>query len=249
MMRLTTNQVKDGLQVLFVALMCLSMAMPAQAWNSNKSIKVDDGARTGSQSTVNGSVTIGRDAVVDGDVETVNGTIRIEENATVDDASTVNGGLRVASGVTADSIESVNGKIRLGENVTIDRDISVVNGKIRVERGSRVGSDVSNVNGEITLIGVEVGGDVTTVNGNVSLSDQTVVQGQLLVEKPSGWGWNNSRRKPKVIVGPGSRVVGGIELEREVELYISNTADVSAVRGVMSMDDAVRFDGAFEDRQ
>ena len=37
--------------------------------------------------------------------------------------------------------------------------------------------------------------------------------------------------------------MGVIKLEREVELFISETASVGGVKGVMSMDDAVRFSG------
>jgi hypothetical protein len=56
------------------------------------------------------------------------------------------------------------------------------------------------------------------------------------------WGKNNSR-KPRIIIGPGSTVDGNIIVEREVELYISDTAAVGGVSGVMSIDQAVRFSG------
>ncbi len=65
-----------------------------------------------------------------------------------------------------------------------------------------------------------------------------------MVEKSSGWGWGKSRsRKPRIVIGPGSRVQGAIILKREVELYISDTAEVGGVEGEMTMDDAVRFSG------
>jgi hypothetical protein len=38
-------------------------------------------------------------------------------------------------------------------------------------------------------------------------------------------------------------VDGNIIVEREVELYISDTAEVGGVSGVMSIDQAVRFSG------
>jgi len=38
-------------------------------------------------------------------------------------------------------------------------------------------------------------------------------------------------------------VEGVIDLEREVKLYISDSAEVGGVKGVMTMDDAVRFSG------
>lgn len=217
---------------------------PAQGWSLNKSIDIGDGVEAGGQSSVNGSISIGEGAVISGSVETVNGTIRIEKNARVEDAETVNGSIRMASGVTAEDVGSVNGSIRLGENVTIDGEVSVVNGKISLDRGTRVADDVSNVNGEISLTGAEIGGDLTTVNGDVTLEEGSTLRGNLIIEKPGGWGWNRDRRKPKVIIGPGSKVIGSIELEREVELFISESAEVGGVTGEMGMDDAVRFSGS-----
>ena len=70
-----------------------------------------------------------------------------------------------------------------------------------------------------------------------------VIKGNLIVEKPGGWGWGKSKRKPRIVIGPGSRVEGVIDLEREVELFISETAEVGGVEGEMSIDDAVRFSG------
>ena len=45
------------------------------------------------------------------------------------------------------------------------------------------------------------------------------------------------------MIGPGSRVEGVIRLQREVELFISESAEVGGVEGEMGMDDAVRFSG------
>lgn len=224
---------------------CLALLFvaPAMAGDVNKSIKIADNAETGSESTVNGSISVGSGATVNGSLETVNGTIRVDKNSKIGDAETVNGSIRLGSGVTAGDIGSVNGSIRLEEDVTVDGEISVVNGKISLGKGSKVADDLSNVNGEITLSGAEIGGDLTTVNGDVSLEDGATVQGYLKVEKPHGWGWNSNHRKPRIVIGPGSRVVGNIELEREVDLFISESAQVGGVIGEMSMDDAVRFGG------
>ena len=56
--------------------------------------------------------------------------------------------------------------------------------------------------------------------------------------------WGKKRRTPKIIIGPNSTVAGNIELEQEVELYISESAEVGGVSGEMSIDDAVRFSGS-----
>ena len=226
-----------------LALAVLMFALPAAA-SVNKSIRIEAGTTADGASSVNGSVTVGSVAVVSGEVSTVNGTIRIEDNAQVEAAETVNGGLRVGSNVTARSLETVNGSIRVGDGSSIDGGIEAVNGKIEVGKSTRVDRSVQNVNGAIELAGAEVGGNIETVNGDIELSDGAILRGDIIIEKPNSWGWNNKKnRKPRVIIGPGSVVEGTINLEREVELYISESARVGGVSGVMSMDDAERFSG------
>jgi len=227
-----------------VGLLILLMAVPALGATVNKSVKIEAGSNSSGASSVNGSISVGEDAVVTGNLKTVNGTIRVDEGATIEKASTVNGGVRVSDKVNCESLSTVNGSVKVGEGATVDGGLSAVNGRIVINSGSGVADDVSNVNGQIELTGAEVGGNVETVNGDISLKDQSVVKGNIVVEKNSGWGWGKSKsRKPRIVIGPGSRVEGKIDLEREVELFISETAEVGSVEGVMSMDDAVRFSG------
>jgi carbonic anhydrase/acetyltransferase-like protein (isoleucine patch superfamily) len=223
-------------------LLALGLVVPAYGFNMNKSVNVEAGSESGGHSTLNGSISVGIDAIVNGGLETVNGTIRVDDNARIEDAETVNGSVRIGSGVTATDLRSVNGSISVGESSTIDGGVSVVNGKINLGTGASVSADVSNVNGEIEIDGAGIGGDLTTVNGDVTLSNGSTLQGDLVVEKPGGH-WNADGRKPRIIVGPGARVLGQIRLEREVELYISEAAEVGGVSGVMSMEDAERFSG------
>jgi len=228
------------LATLFAAVL---ISAPANAGNVNKSVKIGDNAVADGASTVNGSITVGADATINGSVETVNGAIRVGDRSKIGDAETVNGSIKLGAGVSAEDVSSVNGSIRLDEEVTIDGEVEVVNGKISLAGGARVARDLSNVNGEIELHGALVGGDVSTVNGDVSLADASTVEGNLIVDKPSGWGWRNEHRKPRIIIGPGSKVVGNIDLKREVELFISESAEVGGVIGEMSLADAVRFSG------
>lgn len=207
----------------------------------NKDIRIVSGSQTGRQSTVNGNITVETGAIVDGSVETVNGRISIGDQTRVGDAETVNGSIRVGAGSSVGRIESVNGSIKLADSVTVDGAISVVNGKITAGRGTNIAGNLSNINGEIELTNASVEGDLSTVSGDVSLQEVSIVHGNLIVEKPGGWG--RDRRKPRIVIGPGSSVVGDIELEREVELFISETAEVGGVTGKMSIDDAVRFRG------
>ena len=219
----------------------LLFALPAYA-NVNKSVKIADGATSTGASSVNGSVTVGDNATVTGDLTTVNGSIRVGEGSSIEAATTVNGGLRISKNVKAEDLDTVNGAIKMAEGVEGSGSVSAVNGSISLKQGGSVAKSLSNVNGDITLIGSTVGDDVSTVNGDVSVMDGAVIKGDLRIEKSRG---NSSRdsKDPIITIGPGSRVEGVIDLERKVKLYISDTAEVGGVTGVMSMDDAIRFSG------
>jgi len=220
------------------------LAVPVYGASINKSISIDAGSESDGATTVNGSISVGEGAVLSGTIQTVNGKIRVDDDATIEDAATVNGSLTIADGVKSHNLSTVNGSVSVGENSTVTGEIEAVNGRIKLGKGSEVSAGVSNVNGGIELVASEVGGNVSTVNGNVDLSDSSVIRGDLIVEKPSNWSFGNkSSRMPQIVVGPGSAVHGTIRLEREVKLYISETAKVGGVEGEMSMSDAVRFSG------
>jgi len=227
-----------------IGLLILLMAVPALGASINKSVKIGAGEESGGATSVNGSITVGSDATVTGNLKTVNGTIRIDAGAVVRKASTVNGGLKLGDNGKAVLLSTVNGSIRVGEKATVEDDIEAVNGRISIEKGARVANNVGNVNGEIGLSGAEIGGDLSTVNGDIDLEDGSIVKGDIIVEEPGGWNSDKEKsRKPRVVIGPGSRVEGTIVLERKVELFISETAEVGGVSGEMTMDDAVRFSG------
>jgi len=231
--------------VFTVGLLVMLMAVPALGASINKSIKIEAGAESSGATSVNGSITIGENAVVTGDVQTVNGSIRVDAGAKLQDASTVNGGVRLADGVLSDNLSTVNGSIKVAESVTVDGTVETVNGRISIQKGSTVADGVSNVNGKIALTGAEIGGDVSTVSGDIDVVDGSVINGNIIVEKPSSWSFDKSHSKkpPRIVIGPGASVKGMIELERKVDLFISETAKVGGVTGVMSIDDAIRFSG------
>jgi predicted acyltransferase (DUF342 family) len=234
---------KRGISRGLLALVLSLAVTTAGAVNINKSIRIGEGEQAEGASTVNGSVTVGSSAIVSGSLETVNGSVRIGDNVQVRSASTVNGSIRVGAGLMTDSIESVNGTIRIGESAEIRDSVSVVNGKITVGPNGRIGGDVGNVNGEIRIEGTTIEGDLTTVTGDVTLTAGTVLNGDLIIEEPSGWSWGRNRSKPEIVIGPNSRVLGTIIAEHEIELYISNSAEVAGVRGEASLEDATRFSG------
>jgi predicted acyltransferase (DUF342 family) len=234
---------KLKLTLFSIILLGIPLLASAHDFNTNKSITVDESATSKGRSTVNGSITVGRNAVVSGSLETVNGTIRIDDNVELTDVSTVNGGIRIGDDSRAEDVSSVNGSLRIGERGSIAGEVSAVNGKIYLANGSSVAQDVSNVNGQIEVIGTEIGGDLSTVSGDVLLTDNSTLRGNLIIEKPGGLRWGKTRRKPVVVIGPGSKVLGNITAEQEIELFISDTAEVRTVEGEVSMSDAVRFSG------
>ncbi|MDJ0712408.1 MAG: hypothetical protein QNJ14_18625 [Woeseiaceae bacterium] len=227
-----------------IGLLVMLLSVPAFGASINKSIKIGAGEEAGGATSVNGSISVGADAVVTGNLKTVNGTIRVDAGAQIQKASTVNGGLRISENVRSENLSTVNGSVKVGAGASVDGDVSAVNGRITLERGASTADGVANVNGQIELSGATVGGNIETVNGDIELADQSIVRGDIRVEKPGGWGWGKEkRRKPRIVIGPGSRVEGDIDVERKVELYISDTAEVGGVTGEMSMDDAERFSG------
>jgi cytoskeletal protein CcmA (bactofilin family) len=230
--------------VFTVGLLILLMSVPALGASINKSVKIAAGEESDGATSVNGSITVGESATVTGNLKTVNGTIRIDDGAIIQKASTVNGGLKLGDRGKAEALSTVNGSIRVGEEATVAGEIEAVNGRITVEKGAHISDNVGNVNGEIDLSGAEIDGNLSTVNGDINLADRSVVKGDIIVEEPGGWNWDKEKsRIPRVVIGPGSRVEGTIVLKRKVNLFISETAEVGGVSGVMSMDDAVRFSG------
>jgi hypothetical protein len=177
-----------------------------------------------------------------GDLETVNGSITLESGSSADSAETVNGSIRVADNVQARSLSTVNGSIRAGGKAQLSGAAETVNGSIFFDRGSRIGDGVSTVNGAIGLVETEVGGDIETVNGDITVGIGSHVRGHVKVEKPTS-NWmpiNLNKRKPRIVIGPNAVVDGPLIFEREVTLYVHNTARTGKITGAT----AVRYDGA-----
>lgn len=227
-----------------IGLLVLLMSLPAFGATLNTSIKIEAGSESSGASSVDGSITVGEKAVVTGGIRTVNGAIRVAAGASIETASTVNGSVKISDDVQTHGLKTVNGSVSVGNSVTVDGEIVAVNGRITISEGSTVALDVRNVNGQIEISGAEVSGNVGTVSGDVYIVEGTVIKGDLVIEKPSSWSWRKGKdRKPRIVIGPGSSVGGVIDLEREVELFISDSATVGGVTGVMTLDDAVRFSG------
>jgi DUF4097 and DUF4098 domain-containing protein YvlB len=177
-----------------------------------------------------------------GELDTVNGSITIERGVRADSASTVNGSIDIDDQATVGTVETVNGGIDIGEAVVIERMVETVNGRIVIARGSQVHGKVETVNGRIALEGAEVGDGIATVNGDIEVGADSIVRGGILIEKPnSGWfNWGNKQRTPRVVIGPNAVVEGRLVFEREVELFVHETAKIGTVTGAT----AKSFSGA-----
>jgi len=186
-------------------------------------------------SKVNGSV-VAQAGRTYGDVETVNGGITIETGARVEDAETVNGSIDAGNDILADSMSTVNGKIRIGERARIAKNVETVNGGIFIDRGSSVGGDVETVNGAIGLVDVDLAGGISTVGGDITVGVGSHVRGGITVHRPSSnWFPVQIQRRPRIIVGPGAVVEGELRFEREVSLYVHETARTGAVTGATAV--------------
>ena len=166
-----------------------------------------------------------------GELETVNGAVRIADNVQASDASTVNGSISIGNGARLKSVETVNGSIRLGRDVQVSGSIEAVNGSIFVDQGSTIGNGVETVNGAIGLVRTQVGGNIGTVNGNVTVGIGSHVGGGITVSRPHGWFTGAPKRKPRVVIGPEAVVDGALVFEREVDLYVHRSARTGPVTG------------------
>jgi acetyltransferase-like isoleucine patch superfamily enzyme len=179
---------------------------------------------------VNGSIHVPDNATV-GKLSTVNGSVHVGTNAHAKSGETVNGGIDVESGATLDSLETVNGGIHIGEKVRIAKTVETVNGSITLGNGADVAGHTSNVNGGIRLESAHVGGGIETVSGDITIGANSHVEGGVLVDEDHSWFHMGSVHKPRIVIGPHAVVQGKMTFKREVDLYVSDSATIGAIEG------------------
>ena len=191
-------------------------------------------------STLNGGVSVGRDAHV-GDLRSVNGGIRVGDNSQVGQVSNVNGSIRLNPGSRARGIQSVNGSIKT-ESATVEGDVRSVNGGMRLGEGTEVGGDVRSINGGMRLTGTTVAGDVVTGSGDIELYDGTRVLGELRAEDSIDIELGNveiTLGRPMIVLHAGTVVEGKLRFDRDVHLWVHDTAEIGEVIGA----EVKRFSG------
>ena len=188
-------------------------------------------------SKINGSVQVeaGQQA---GDVSTVNGAVHVANGASVQKASTVNGAIELGDHVQAGALGTVNGAITVGSSSKVSGEVSAVNGSIHLGKGAEVDGKLGNVNGAITLDAAHVAGGIETVDGDITVGANSRVEDGILVDKPGGW-FHSNLRTPVVVIGPHAVVQGTLEFKREVQLKVSDSAQIGPVKGAT----VVKFSG------
>ncbi|WP_242101874.1 hypothetical protein [Lysobacter sp. M2-1] len=190
---------------------------------------------------VNGSITAQAGETY-GDLETVNGSIQIESGARARGAETVNGSIRVGDNAAVGTLGTVNGSIRIGKQLRASGDIETVNGSVFVDDGGSLRS-VATVNGSIGLVDSDLSGGIETVNGDITVGAGSHVKGGIKVEKPTS-NWMpisiGKRKPPRIVIGPNAVVEGPLVFEREVKLYVHDSARIGSVSGAT----AVRYSGS-----
>lgn len=196
----------------------------------NKSIYVGDGEhKANGLRSVNGTITVGNDAVVEGSCTTVNGKINIGENAEVGEVSCVNGGISLDRNATAEQISCVNGSIYLGGEVKVEGDVSTVNGSIKCKSEAQIAGNLETVNGDMETVTTLISGDITTVNGDVTLQESSLVKGDIIIRRNRKKPTRKEFRELIITIDSDSKVTGKIEVkgdEPNVTVVLSDGGEV-----------------------
>ena len=137
-----------------------------------------------------------------------------------------------------EDVELLYPLLRLSEEgARVAQNAHSVNGAIELAKGADVGGSATNVNGHVVLTAAHVGGGIQTVAGDIDVGADSRVEGGILVDEPHGH--SSDTRVPRVVIGPRAVVDGTLEFRREVELFVSRSAKVGAIKGAT----AKTFDG------
>ncbi|WP_376694750.1 DUF4097 family beta strand repeat-containing protein [Wenzhouxiangella sp. EGI_FJ10305] len=212
----------------------LALALGACSSLTDSFTLSDGSTHDGDISLVNGRIDIGTDCRVLGEISNVNGRIQVGSGSHALDISNVNGTISLGNGVSIDGdISSVNGRIELGQGGQVSGEIESVNGRIVASDGVVIEGQVSSVNGRIEMTGARAASLVTN-NSSILLDDGAVISGALSVRKSQGISFS-AGSPPKVVIGADVKVEGPLTFEREVELFVHETAVVGEITGAEAM--------------
>lgn len=207
----------------------LAFVVSLSAFAGNTSLDIDK---------VNGSIHVPDNATA-GKLSTVNGSIHIGDGAHAADIDTVNGAIGIGDASTVASLDTVNGGIHIGAKARVSQTVEAVNGSISLAPGADVAGKLSNVNGTIQLTAAHVAGGIETVSGNISVGADSRVEGGITVQADHSWFHFGSTRKPRIVIGPHAVVQGDLTFKRDVELFVSDSATIGKISGAT----ATKFSG------
>lgn len=218
-----------------------STVSQAEQTSINRALNVDAGDAVDVYSSVNGEVQLAEFAKAD-EVSTVNGRLTLHGHNSVRSLSSVNGDINGSNSVLVKStIRSVNGDIRLGMQLDA-KEISTVHGRVELAGGKA--EKLKSVTGDMEIQNTQIAQSIETVWGNISLY-QTDVGTRIRVIKPrQGYGpLTQSKRAPRLIIGAGCEIQGGIELEHPAQVFVHINAALPKISGAL-LGEVQRFSGA-----
>lgn len=218
-----------------------SAVVHAEQKTINRGLRVGASDPVDVYSSINGEVQLSEFAKAD-DVSTVNGPLTLHGHNSVQSLSSVNGNIIASDALLAKStIRNVNGDIRLGRQLDA-KEISTVHGRIELAGGKA--EKLKSVTGGITVRNSQISQGIETVWGDISLR-QTKVNTRIRVIKPrqSFGPLTQAKRAPRLIVGEGCEISGGIELEHPTQVFVHVDSPVPKISGQI-LGQVQRFSGA-----
>ena len=179
----------------------------------NRSVRVEAGREVGNIDLINGSIELGDDSSA-GALDSINGSIRLGER------------------VTVRNIDATNGRIRAGAQLTVRGSVDATTGSVWLGAGGNIQGDLDALNGSMELHSTRIGGAIKSVNSSLDTGPNSSIVGGIRYRKADGW-FNNigNSKPPRVVIGPGSKVVGPMQFEREVELWVHESASIGELVG------------------
>ena len=219
---------------IFALAMALSVlpAFAAEHEPGSGAVSVKSGEPASDRSTVNGGIRVEENASVR-KVNTVNGAIELEPSTTAKSLDSINGGILIGENAQiADHVASVNGGVALGKSARVSGAVSAVNGTVALDDGTEVTGRIASVSGRIHLEAAHVCGGLKTETGDIVVGANSRVEGGILVKKSRQPG-EGVEPVPLVVIGPGAIVEGPLRFEREVKLFVSDTAQIGPIEGAV----------------
>ena len=132
------------------------------------------------ESRSGGTVTVGPDETIDGDLEAFGGTVVVEGTVTGDVGAF--GGTVVIAGDVGGNLEVFGGTVEVGG--TVDGDVEAAGGTVTITDGARVGGSLSAGGSTVTVDGTiaedaEVGAERLTLGSNAEIGGDLTYDGRL----------------------------------------------------------------------